>query len=110
MASTEIARVTHVETAAERTAPDATEDDVLASAAAAALNLLAESILRGADYDAVIDGLKAAGADKAFARIFERAAERVMQDSDDPYDLDMRLRADNLSGAASEALRLFDWL
>ncbi|MDX3025405.1 hypothetical protein [Streptomyces acidiscabies] len=110
--STELARVTRVETAAERTgAADTGELADLAPAAAAALNLLADAIVRnGADYDAIVQNLKGAKVDEAFARIFEAAAERVMQETDDPWDADERLRADNLSGAASDARGLFHWL
>lgn len=110
--SKEVARITSVETSVERTGHTADDDvDVLALAAEAALNLLADAIVRGrADYDTVVQGLKKARIDEALGRVFEGASERVMQDADDPYDFDVRLHADNLSGAAGTARRIFEWL
>lgn len=110
--STELATVTRVETAAERTGTAGGEDlAVLAPAAAAALNLLADAVRRGsADADDIVQALKAAGVNEAFAGVFDAAAERVMAAAVDPYDFDDRLHCDNLSGAASDVRRAFDWL
>ncbi|MEU2078597.1 hypothetical protein [Streptomyces sp. NPDC013489] len=111
--SKEIAKVTHVETAAERTGAADTGEDlaVLAPAAAAALNLLADAIRRGrADHDDIVQALKAAGVHEAFASVFDAASERVMDATDDPYDFDVRLHADNLAGAAGDVRRAFHWL
>lgn len=110
--SKDVARITGIETAVDRTGSTRDEElSVLAPAAAAALNLLADAIVRnGADYDTVVQDLKDARVGEAFARIFEAAAERVMEEGDDPFDYDTRQRADNLSGAASDARRLFEWL
>ncbi|GGZ82901.1 hypothetical protein GCM10010328_66600 [Streptomyces rubiginosohelvolus] len=84
---------------------------MLAPAAAAALNLLSDAIRRGrADQDAIVQALKAAGVHEAFAGVFDAAAERVMNDAEDPYDFDDRLEADNLGGAASDVRRAFHWL
>jgi hypothetical protein len=111
--STELARVTRVETAAERTGTTTGGEDlaVLAPAAAAALNLLADAVRRGgADHDDIVQALKAARVDEAFAGVFEAASERVMDAADDPYDFDVRLHADNLAGAAGDVRRAFHWL
>lgn len=110
--SQEIVKVTSVEMAAERTRPNLSGNEaVLAPAAAAALNLLAEAITRdGADYDAIVQSVKDSQVGSALARIFHAASERVMEEADDPYDFDVRLRTDNLSAAGSEALGLFDYL
>lgn len=113
MTSTELVTVTRVETAAERTGATAGGEDlaVLAPAAAAALNLLADAIKRGrADQYAIVEALKAAGVHEAFAAVFDAAAERVMDEAEDPYDFDDRLQADNLGGAASDIRRAFHWL
>lgn len=110
--SSELARVTAVETAAERTGITVDEDlAVLAPAAAAALSLLADAIRRGrADQYVIVQALKAAGVHEAFAGVFDAAIERVMDEAEDPYDFDDRLVADNLGGAASDVRRAFDWL
>lgn len=110
--SSELARITHVETAVERTGTDGIGELAdLAPAAAAALNLLADAIKRGrADQDAIVQALKAAGVHEAFAGVFDAAAERVTEESEDPYDFDDRLEADNLGGAASDIRRAFLWL
>ncbi|MGW7460958.1 hypothetical protein [Streptomyces sp. NPDC054797] len=110
--SKEIATITGVETAAERTgAADIGELANLAPAAAAALNLLADAIKRGrADQDAVVEALKAARVDEAFAAVLDAAANAVMDAAEDPYDFDDRLAADNLGGAASDVRRAFRWL
>lgn len=111
--SKELATVTRVETAVERTDTTAGNEDlaVLAPAAAAALNLLADAIRRGrADHDDIVQALKAAGVHEAFAGVFDAAAERVMDEVEDPYDFDDRLEADNLGGAASDIRRIFRWL
>lgn len=110
--STELARVTGIETTAERTSTAGIGDLVdLAPAAAAALNLLADAIKRGrADQYAVVEALKDAKVDEAFAAVLDAAAEAVMHDAEDPYDFDDRLIADNLGGAASDVRRVFYWL
>ncbi|ANJ12141.1 hypothetical protein Spa2297_34315 (plasmid) [Streptomyces parvulus] len=108
-----LARISSVETAAERTAGAAGGEDlaVLAPAAASALNLLADAIRRGgADHDDIVQALKTAGVHEAFARVFDAASERVMDTADDPYDFDERLHADNLAGAAGDVRRAFEWL
>ncbi|MFJ2846985.1 hypothetical protein ACIPD2_35905 [Streptomyces griseofuscus] len=111
--STALARISSVETAAERTAGTTGGEDlaVLAAAAAAALNLLADAVRRGgADHDAIVQALKAAGVHEAFASVFDAASERVMESAADPYDFDERLHADNLAGAAGDVRRAFHWL
>ncbi|MFH9800449.1 hypothetical protein [Streptomyces virginiae] len=110
--SMEIATITRVETLAERTGTaELGELAALAPAAAAALNLLADAIKRGqVDQDAVVEALKAARIDEAFAAVLDAAANAVMADAEDPYDFDDRLAADNLGGAASDVRRLFHWL
>ncbi|GAA5083336.1 MULTISPECIES: hypothetical protein [Actinomycetes] len=110
--STELATVTRVETAAERTGIAGGEDlAVLAPAAAAALNLLADAIKQGrADQYAIVQALKAAEVHEAFAAVFDAASERVMDAAEDPYDFDVRLHADNLAGAAGDVRRAFKWL
>ncbi|MEV7275151.1 hypothetical protein ACIQIG_33300 [Streptomyces bacillaris] len=111
--SRELARITRVETAVERTG---TNDGIgeladLAPAAAAALNLLADAIKRGrAGQDAIVEALKAARIDEAFAGVLDAAADAVMTAAEDPYDFDDRLHADNLGGAASDIRRAFHWL
>ncbi|MEW1724324.1 hypothetical protein [Streptomyces sp. NPDC093109] len=108
-----LARISSVETLAERTGGTAGGEGlaVLAPAAAAALNLLADAVRRGgADQDDIVRALKAAGVHEAFAGVFDAASERVMDAVVDPYDFDERLHADNLSGAASDVRRAFDWL
>ncbi|WDG26834.1 hypothetical protein N7925_36040 [Streptomyces sp. CA-278952] len=103
-----------METSAERTGAAAGAGEelaVLAPAAAAALNLLADAVRRGrADQDGIVQALKDARVDEAFARVFDAASERVMEAADDPYDIDVRLDVDNLSGAATDIRRTFDWL
>lgn len=108
--STALARISSVETTAERTAGG--EDlAVLAPAAAAALGLLADAIRRGgADPDDIVQALKDACVHEAFAGVFDAASERVMEATDDPYDFDVRLHADNLAGAAGDVRRAFEWL
>lgn len=106
-----LARITHVETAAERTATDGIGELADLAPAAAALNLLADAIKRGrADQDAIVDALKAAKLDEAFAGVLDAAADAVMTAAEDPYDFDDRLQADNLGGAASDIRRAFHWL
>ncbi|MEV7980881.1 hypothetical protein ACFY6U_50785 [Streptomyces sp. NPDC013157] len=108
-----LARISSVETSAERTAGTTGGDDVavLAPAAAAALGLLADAVRRGgADHDDIVQDLKAAGVHEAFASVFDAASERVMEAADDPYDFDVRLHADNLAGAAGDVRRAFEWL
>ncbi|MFD8992251.1 hypothetical protein ACFVZ4_29920 [Streptomyces goshikiensis] len=110
--SKENATITRIETAAERTGTaDIGELAALAPAAAAALNLLADAIRRGrADRDAVVEALKMARVDEAFAAVLDAAAQAVMDAAEDPYDFDDRLAADNLGGAASDVRRIFHWL
>ncbi|MYS43701.1 hypothetical protein GTY23_21210 [Streptomyces sp. SID5998] len=108
-----LARITSVETAAERTVGTTGGEDlaVLAPAAAAALNLLADAVRRGgADHDDIVQALKVARVHEAFAAVFDAASERVMDAADDPYDFDVRLHADNLAGAAGDVRRAFEWL
>ena len=108
-----LARISSVETSAERTTGTTGGEDlaVLAPAAAAALNLLADAVRRGgADHDDIVQALKVAGVHEAFAGVFDAAAERVMDEAEDPYDFDDRLEADNLGGAASDIRRIFRWL
>lgn len=109
-----LARIGHIETGVERTATTIAGGEdlaVLAPAAAAALNLLADAVRRGgADHDDIVQALKAAGVHEAFAGVFDAASERVMESVDDPYDFDERLHADNLTGAAGDVRRAFEWL
>ncbi|MFG3229372.1 hypothetical protein ACGF07_31945 [Kitasatospora sp. NPDC048194] len=88
---------------------------LLAPAATAALQLLADAISkRAADHDDVVEAIKAAGLHEAFAKVFEAAADSVWARHDaqggDPYDLDVRLTVDNLSGAAGDVRRAFTWI
>ncbi|WP_415962036.1 hypothetical protein [Streptomyces sp. 021-4] len=109
--SSELARITHVETAAERTGADGIGDLADLAPAAAALNLLSDAIKRGrADQDAIVEALKAAKLDEAFSGVLDAAADSVMTSAEDPYDFDDRLHADNLGGAASDIRRAFHWL
>lgn len=117
--STSLARIGTIETGVDRTATTTVGGEdlaVLAPAAAAALNLLADAVRRGgADHDDIVhddivQALKAAGVHEAFAGVFDAASERVMDAADDPYDFDVRLHADNLSGAAGDVRRAFQWL
>lgn len=96
-----VARISRVETSAERTA--GTGEGL---AAATALSLLADSVRHGAAApDGLVQALKAAGVHEAVT-----AADRVMQSADDPYDFDVHLHADNLAGAAGDVRRAFEWL
>lgn len=105
--SKEIATITRVETMAERTgAAGIGELADLAPAAAAALYLLADAIKRGR----VVEALKTAKVDEAFAAVLDAAADSVMEAAEDPYDFDDRLAADNLGGAASAIRGAFHWL
>lgn len=111
--STEIARVTGIETGAER--HGAGTDDVLSSlapAAAAALRMLADAIQRGTDHDNVVQALKDAGVHTAFADVLAAASTAVLNgmDDDNPYEFDASLEADNLAGAASQVRDAFRWL
>ncbi|MEU2454817.1 hypothetical protein ABZ605_32605 [Streptomyces sp. NPDC012765] len=108
--SKDIARITAIETPAVRA--DTSELAALAPAAAAALRLLADAIKRGADYESIVDALKDAQLPEAFAGVLDAASTAVMDqlDDDDPYDVDIRLEGDNLSGAASEIRNAFRWL
>ncbi|MGO4459894.1 hypothetical protein AB4039_21740 [Streptomyces sp. M-16] len=108
--SKDIARITAIETPAVRA--DTSELAALAPAAAAALRLLTDAIKRGADYESIVDALKDAQLHEAFAGVLDAASAAVMDqlDDDDPYDFDIRLEGDNLSGAASEIRNAFRWL
>ncbi|MEV1042328.1 hypothetical protein AB0J01_37800 [Streptomyces sp. NPDC050204] len=111
--SMELATVTHIEAAAERTGTDGVLEDLaaLAPAAAAALALLADAIKRGrVDQDAVVQALKDARVDEAFASVLDAAADSVWAAAKDPFDFDDRLTADNLSGAAGDVRRVFHWI
>ncbi|MFJ9931425.1 hypothetical protein SAMN04490357_0042 [Streptomyces misionensis] len=109
-----LARIGNIETGVERTAGTTAGGEdlaVLAPAAAAALNLLADAVRRGGtDHDDIVQALKAARVHEAFAAVFDAASERVMDAADDPYDFDVRLHADNLAGAAGDVRRAFEWL
>ncbi|MFD9114887.1 hypothetical protein [Streptomyces bottropensis] len=108
-----LARISSVETSAERALGTTTGGEdvaVLAPAAAAALGLLTDAVRRGADPDDIVQALKDAGVHEAFASVFDAASERVMEAADDPYDFDVRLHADNLAGAAGDVRRAFEWL
>ncbi|MGW2051934.1 hypothetical protein ACWCPF_43470 [Streptomyces sp. NPDC001858] len=106
-----LARISSVETSAERESAPPSDVAVLAAAAAAALGLLTDAVRRGgADPDDIVQALKAAGVHEAFASVFDAASERVMEAADDPYDFDVRLHADNLAGAAGDVRRAFEWL
>ncbi|MEU5689863.1 hypothetical protein [Streptomyces venezuelae] len=111
--STEIVKVadiTGIETSADRGAVDS-ELAFLAPAAAAALGLLADAIKRGtADRESVVQALKEAAVHERFADVLAAASEDVMDETEDPFDFDARLDADNLSGAASQVRDLFRWL
>ncbi|WP_331737885.1 hypothetical protein OG440_41295 (plasmid) [Streptomyces sp. NBC_00637] len=110
--STEIvkAEITAIETRADRGAVDS-ELAYLAPAAAAALGLLADAIKRGtADRESVVQALKEAAVHERFADVLAAASEDVMEETEDPFDFDARLDADNLSGAASQVRDLFRWL
>lgn len=109
---TEIARITAVETAADRhgNVADGEALDALAPAAAAALRLLADAIRRGTDHDDVIEALKRAGVHSAFADVLDAASDAVTGEMEDPYEFDASLHADNLSAAASDVRDAFRWL
>ncbi|MFD9393792.1 hypothetical protein ACFWBB_24590 [Streptomyces sp. NPDC060000] len=64
-------------------APPGEDPAVLAPAAAAALNLLADAVRRrGTDHDDIVQALKAAGVHEGFASVFDAASERVMEAAD----------------------------
>ncbi|MEE6269104.1 hypothetical protein V2E29_26145 [Streptomyces diastatochromogenes] len=111
--STEIVKaadIPAIETSADRGAVDSALA-YLAPAAAAALGLLADAIKRGtADRESVVEALKEAAVHERFAEVLEAASEDVMDEAEDLYDFDVRLDADNFSGAASEVRNLFRWL
>ena len=121
MTSNELARraaVLPVQPTAVETAADRAGDEqggelyALAPAAAAALRLLADAIRRGtADQDTVVKALSDADVPGAFGDVLDAAADAEMQTlpDDDPYDFDIRLHADNLSGAASDVRNAFRW-
>ncbi|MDX3867211.1 MULTISPECIES: hypothetical protein [Streptomyces] len=109
--SKEIARVTAVETAAERHGVGADEAlAALAPAAAAALRLLADAIRRGTDHDDVVQALKEAGVHDAFADVLDAASDTATSELEDPFEFDGRLHADNLSAAAGQVRDAFRWL
>ncbi|MEU3434180.1 hypothetical protein [Streptomyces sp. NPDC006863] len=98
-----LARIGHIETGVERTATTTAGGEDLA--------VLADAVRRGgADHDDIVQALKAARVDEAFAGVFDAASERAMDAADDPYDFDVRLHADNLAGAAGDVRRAFQWL
>jgi len=77
----------------------------LIPAARAALLLLADAVRRGgADQADVVEAVKDGGLADAFASVFDAAADAVWDAHEkaggDPYDFDVRLQTDNLSGAA----------
>lgn len=47
---------------------------------------------------------------KAFADVLAAASSAVMDETEDPYDIDYSLTADNLSGAASQVRDIFHWI
>ncbi|MBT2406890.1 MULTISPECIES: hypothetical protein [unclassified Streptomyces] len=107
-----LAQITGIETPA-RASLTADGGDLadLAPAAAAALRLLADAITRGhANQDDIVQALKDASIHDAFADVLAAAAHAVMGESEDPYDIDYSLPADNLSGAASEIRGIFRWI
>ncbi|MFJ4674228.1 hypothetical protein [Kitasatospora purpeofusca] len=78
----------------------------LIPAARAALLLLADAVRRGgADQADVVEAVKDGGLADAFASVFDAAADAVWDEHEkaggDPYDFDVRLQTDNLSGVAS---------
>jgi hypothetical protein len=109
--STELA--TTMQVAAIQKAPASQEPDseLACLATAAALGLLADAVQRGgAAHDQVVEALKAAGVHERFADVLTAAATVVMDEADDPYDFDSRLRSENLSAAASQIRDAFHWL
>lgn len=109
--SKEIARVTAVETSAERHGVRTDEAlAALAPAAAAALRLLADAIRRGTDHDDVVQALKEAGVHTAFAEVLDAASDAVTGELEDPFEFDGRLHGENLSAAASQVRDAFHWL
>ncbi|WP_331745538.1 hypothetical protein [Streptomyces virginiae] len=83
----------------------------LAPAAAAALRLLADAITRGhANQDDIVQALQDANVHEAFADVLAAASNAVMDETEDPYDVDYSLAADNLSGAASQVRDIFRWI
>ncbi|MFI1890475.1 hypothetical protein [Streptomyces jumonjinensis] len=87
------------------------EVEVLAPAAAAALRLLADAVRRRhTDPETVVQALKNARVNTAFAEVLDAASDVVMAGLEDPYEFDGRLRAENLSGAASQVRDAFHWL
>ncbi|MGO4635043.1 hypothetical protein AB4225_29560 [Streptomyces sp. 2RAF24] len=109
--STEI--VEAADTTAIETSADRFESGLayLAPAAAAALGMLADAIRRGtADRESVVPALKEAAVHERFADVLAAASEKVMHETEGPFDFDARLDADNLFGAASQVRDLFRWL
>ncbi|MFJ4879925.1 hypothetical protein ACIP93_32625 [Streptomyces sp. NPDC088745] len=107
-----LATITGIETPA-RTSLTADGGDLadLAPAAAAALRLLADAITRGhANQDDIVQALKDANVHEAFADVLTAASSAVMDETEDPYDIDYSLTADNLSGAASQVRGIFHWI
>ncbi|MGW5121442.1 hypothetical protein ACWEQ8_39305 [Streptomyces noursei] len=105
----ELARITNVETSIERGSNDQLgELAYLAPAAAAALQLLADAIKRcQAGQDDVLQRLQEAGVHTAFAGVLDAASDAAMNETDDPFDVDYSLDADNLSAAAREVRDAF---
>ncbi|GAA1552616.1 MULTISPECIES: hypothetical protein [Streptomyces] len=107
-----LATITGIETPA-RTSLTSDGGDLadLAPAAAAALRLLADAIIRGsAHQDDIVQALQDAKVHEAFADVLAAASNAVMDETDDPYDIDYSLPADNLSGAASQVRDIFRWI
>ncbi|WP_234318939.1 HIT family protein [Streptomyces sp. NRRL S-237] len=93
-----LATITGIETPA-RTGLTADGGDLadLVPAAAAALRLLADAITRGhANQDDIVQAIQDAD-------VLAAASSAVMDETEDPYDVDHSLAADNLSGAAGQA-------
>ncbi|MEU7153835.1 hypothetical protein AB0B15_38345 [Streptomyces sp. NPDC045456] len=100
-AAANVVRLTAVKATTDQTGEPG-EVECLASAAAAALCLLADAIQRGTSSpDAVVRALKAARVHTAFADVFDAASVAVINGLKDPLAFGERLRADSLSGTAS---------
>ncbi|MFF4398503.1 hypothetical protein [Streptomyces sp. NPDC001480] len=54
-----------------------------------------------------MQALKESAVHERFADVLAAASENVMDETEDPYDFDARLDADNVSGAASAVRNLF---
>ncbi|MGW6571966.1 hypothetical protein ACWGAN_07290 [Streptomyces sp. NPDC054945] len=107
-----LATITGIDTQAHtRLTADGQDLSDLAPAAAAALALLADAIKRGhADQEDIVQALKNARVDEAFASVLVAASDAVMNGLEDPYEFDGRLHGENLSAAASQVRDAFRWL